>query len=94
MDFLRSPARGGGRKSFEMIPLEQLRIWRRILQAKIYTCIGPWDSRRLRLPELLENRHIKIARSSAICTGRLYPQKILLVHIPGLQCGRKNEVNE
>ena len=86
--------KGGGGKSFEIIPLEKLRIWRRILKAKIYTCTGPWGSRRLTLPELLENRHIKVARLSAIRTGCLYPQKILLVHTPGLQCGRKNEANE
>jgi hypothetical protein len=71
--FEEVPQGGRGRKSFEMIPLEQLRIWRRILEAKIYTCIGPWGSRMIRLPELLDNRHIKVARLSAICTGRLYP---------------------
>jgi hypothetical protein len=39
------------------------------------------DSRSLRLPEFLENRHMKIVRLSALRTGRLYPQKRFLVLI-------------
>jgi hypothetical protein len=34
---------------------------------------GPEGSRRLRLPDLKTNRHMKVARLSALRTGRLYP---------------------
>ena len=43
------------------------------------TWTGPAGSRRLRLPEFLDSRHMKAARLSAIRTGRLYPQGITLV---------------
>jgi len=42
---------------------------------------GCWVSRRLRFPEFLENRHMKVAGLSALRTGRLTPQKISLVLI-------------
>jgi len=34
---------------------------------------GPQVSRRLRLPEYLEHRHVEVVRLSAIITGRFYP---------------------
>jgi len=34
---------------------------------------GPECFRRLRLPEFLDNRHMKVAKLSALHTGRLYP---------------------
>jgi len=40
---------------------------------------GPEGSRRLRLPEFLDNRHMKVVRLSALRTGRLYPQETSLV---------------
>jgi len=33
---------------------------------------GPLGSSKLRFPELLDNRHMKVARLSALNTGRLY----------------------
>ena len=34
---------------------------------------GPWGPMRLRLPEFLDGRHIKVVRFSALRTGRFYP---------------------
>jgi len=34
---------------------------------------GPYDCRRLRLPEFLDSRHMKVERLSGLNTGRLYP---------------------
>jgi hypothetical protein len=39
---------------------------------------GPDGSRRWRLPEFLNNRHIKVVRLSALRTGRLYPSGDIL----------------
>jgi hypothetical protein len=42
---------------------------------------GPSGSRRLKLPEFLDNQHMKVARLSVLRTGRLYPQGRFLVLI-------------
>ena len=34
---------------------------------------GPVGSKRLKLPEFLDNWHVKVGRLSALCTGCLYP---------------------
>ena len=36
---------------------------------------GPYGSRRLRFPEFQDNRHAKVAKLSALRTGRLYPPR-------------------
>jgi hypothetical protein len=58
----------------------------------------PEDSRRLKLPEFQDNRHVKVARLLAPRTGPLYPPG----NIPGTRFrqklsqpqGRKDYVNE
>jgi len=52
-------------------------------------------------PRCQDNRHMKVVRLSALCTGRLYPKKyswysFLLEAEPtlGPWCGRKDNVNE
>ena len=42
---------------------------------------GPEGSRRLRFPHFQDNRYMKVVRLSALRTGRLYHQEILLVLI-------------
>jgi hypothetical protein len=42
---------------------------------------GPERSRRFRLPDFRDIRHMKVVRLSASWTGRLYPQETLLVFI-------------
>jgi hypothetical protein len=48
-------------------------------------------------PEFLDNRHRKVVRLSALCTGRLYPQEgywysflLEAESTPGPQCDRKD----
>jgi hypothetical protein len=56
-----------------------------------YRPAGPQGSRSLRLPEFLDNHHMKVVRLSALCTGCLYP----IEEIPGSHfCGQKDSVNE
>jgi len=39
---------------------------------------GPEGSRRFRLPDFHDIRHMKVVRSSASRTGRLYPQEYVM----------------
>jgi len=41
----------------------------------IQACRGPEGSRRLRLPEFLDSRHMKVVSLSALGTGHFYPQE-------------------
>jgi len=41
----------------------------------------PGQAVRLRIPEFLDNRHMNVARLSALRNGRLYSQEELLVRI-------------
>jgi hypothetical protein len=49
--------------------------------ALVQAWTDPAVSKRLRLPEFLDIRHMKVARLSVLCTGRLYPKEISLVLI-------------
>jgi hypothetical protein len=39
----------------------------------------PWGFQEVEAPRFYDIRHMKVARLSALCTSRLYPQKIFLV---------------
>ena len=50
---------------------------------KIYS-VRPAQALRLRLPEFLDSRHIKVVRLPALRTGRLYPHVLISVRDPRL----------
>jgi len=58
---------------------------------RVHASGGPYGFRNLRLPEFLDNQHMKVLRLSAQSATPLYPQIELT---PGPQCGREDEVCE
>jgi len=52
-----------------------------ILSYPIVGLVRPEGSGSLKLPELLDSRHMNAARVSAQCAGHLYPQEIILLLI-------------
>jgi hypothetical protein len=59
--------------------LECLNVKGKVIPIQAWT--GPWSSKRLKLPEFLENQHTKVAILSAVCTGLFYSQDISLAPI-------------
>jgi hypothetical protein len=66
----------------------------------LQTRCGPEGSRRFRLPDFHDIRHMKVVRSSASRTGRLYPQEcswysfsLEAESTPGPWCGRKENMS-
>jgi hypothetical protein len=60
--------------------------WKELVKVKgkafpVRAYIDPQGCRRLRLPEFLENRNMKVARLSALCTCCLYSQEVSLIFI-------------
>jgi hypothetical protein len=45
----------------------------KVKQSHYKTGRAPEGFRRFRLPDYKKNRHMKVVRLSALCTGRLYP---------------------
>jgi hypothetical protein len=52
----------------------------------------PWEVREVKAPRFLDNRHIKVVRLSAICTGHLYPQEYPGTHFERLSWPRVHEL--
>jgi len=55
-------------------------------QKQSYPCTGHWIFTRLRLPEVLDDRHMKMLRLSALWTGHINPQEksLVLISVRGL----------
>ena len=54
----------------------------RMVKVKVKLSLNrPGQAVRLRLPEFLDNRHMNVARLSALRNGRLYSQEEFLVRI-------------
>jgi hypothetical protein len=62
----------------------------------------PWGFQEVEAPRFQDNRHMKVARLSALRTGHLYPPRkyswysflLEAESTPGPQCGQKDYVNE
>jgi hypothetical protein len=64
-----------GRKPKDKSPLYKtyMQLGKAIL-ILVQVWIGPQGSRRLRLPEFLDNQYMQVARLSAVCTSQQIPQ--------------------
>jgi hypothetical protein len=59
-------------------------VWKvkvKIKQSHNRPSVAQKGSRRFRLPDFQDTRHMKVVKLSALCTGRLYPQEMFLVLI-------------
>jgi hypothetical protein len=50
-------------------------------QVSLTGLVRPWGFQDVKAPRFQDSRHLKVVRLSALLTGRLYPQKIVLVII-------------
>jgi hypothetical protein len=66
---------------FNELSVLSLHIKYKLKAIPVQTWIGPYGSRRLRLPEFLDNWHVKAARFSYLHTSHLYTQELFLVLI-------------
>jgi hypothetical protein len=80
--------------------ISHVSIWfnKQVKQYLVRAWIGPNGYKSVRFPELLDSRHMKVARLLVLGNGRLYPPRrhpwysFLLEagSTPGSQCGRKD----
>jgi len=70
------PGESGHLEEKQSSSLNQMPVYKEAIPIQAWT--GPEGSRRLRLPEFLDSRHMEVANLSALHTGRLYPMRFPL----------------